>query len=30
VLLQSIRRYFRFLPGSQKEAFLTEVNQKAS
>jgi len=30
VLLQSIRRYFRFLPGSQKEEFLTEVSQKAS
>jgi hypothetical protein len=30
VLLQSIRRYFRFLPGSQKQAFLTELSQKAS
>jgi hypothetical protein len=30
VLLQSIRRYFRFLPGGQKEEFLTELNQKAS
>jgi hypothetical protein len=30
VLLESIRRYFRFLPGSQKQEFLTEVSQKAS
>jgi hypothetical protein len=30
ILLQSIRRYFRFLPGSQKQEFLTELNQKAS
>jgi hypothetical protein len=30
VLLQSIRRYFRFLPGSQKQEFLTELGQKAS
>jgi hypothetical protein len=30
VLLQSMRRYFRFLPGSQKQEFLTEVSQKVS
>jgi hypothetical protein len=30
ILLQSIRRYFRFLPRSQKQEFLTEVGQKAS
>jgi hypothetical protein len=30
ILLQSISRYFRFLPGLQQEAFLSEVNRKAS
>jgi len=30
VLLESIRRSFRFLPGSQKQEFLTEASQKAS
>ena len=30
VLLESIRRYFRFLPGSHKEAFLVEFGQRAS
>ena len=30
ILLQSISRYFKFLPGSQREAFLSEVNRKAS
>jgi len=29
-LLQSIRTYFRFLPGSQKQEFLTELGQRAS
>jgi hypothetical protein len=30
ILLQSISRYYRFLPGPQQEAFLSEVTQKAS
>jgi hypothetical protein len=30
ILLQSISRYYKFLPGSQQEAFLTEINQNAS
>jgi hypothetical protein len=30
VLLQSIFRYFKFLPRSQREVFLSEVNRKAS
>jgi len=30
ILLQSISRYYRFLPGEQQETFLSGVNQKAS
>src|SRR5450631_3096930 len=30
ILLRSISRYFKFLPGPQQEAFLAEINQKAS
>jgi hypothetical protein len=30
ILLQSISRYYKFLPGPQQEAFLSEVNQNAS
>jgi len=30
VLLQSISRFFKFLPGDQRQAFLHEVTQKAS
>ncbi|MGB8888733.1 MAG: hypothetical protein WCC87_18535 [Candidatus Korobacteraceae bacterium] len=30
ILLQSISRYYNFLPGPQKEAFRSEVNQKIS
>ena len=30
VLLSSISRYYKFLPSPQQEAFLSEVNQKAS
>jgi hypothetical protein len=30
ILLQSIVRYYKFLPGPQQEAFLSEVNQNAS
>ena len=30
ILLQSISRYYTFLPGPQQEAFLSQVNQKAS
>ena len=30
ILLQSISRYFKFLPSPQQEAFLSEVNRKAS
>ena len=30
ILLQSISRYYKFLPGPQQEAFLSEVNRKAS
>ena len=30
ILLQSISRYYRFLPGPQREAFLSEINCKAS
>src|SRR5436305_13980815 len=30
VLLQSISRFFKFLPGEQRQAFLHEVNEKAS
>ncbi len=30
ILLQSISRYYKFLPGPQQEVFLSEVNQNAS
>ena len=30
VLLQSISRFFKFLPGDQRQAFLHEVAGKAS
>ncbi len=30
ILLQSISRYYKLLPGSQQEVFLSEVNRKAS
>jgi hypothetical protein len=30
ILLRSISRYYKFLPSPQQEAFLSEVNQKAS
>src|ERR1019366_7656113 len=30
ILLQSISRYYKFLPGPQQQAFLSEVNRKAS
>jgi hypothetical protein len=30
ILLQSISRYYKFLPSPQQEAFLSEVNWKAS
>jgi len=30
ILLRSISRYYKFLPGPQQEAFLSEVNPKAS
>ena len=30
ILLQSISRYYKFLPSTQKEAFLSEVNRQAS
>jgi len=30
ILLRSISRYYKFLPGPQKEAFLSEINRKAS
>jgi hypothetical protein len=30
VLLQSITRFFKFLPGQQKQAFLEQVSEKAS
>ena len=30
VLLQSISRFFRFLPGEQRQAFLHDVTEKAS
>jgi len=29
-LLQSMSRYYQFLHGPQQEAFLSEVNRKAS
>ena len=30
ILLQSISRYYKFLPNPQRDAFLSEVNQKVS
>jgi hypothetical protein len=30
MLLQSISRYYKFLPSSQRETFLSEVTRKAS
>jgi len=30
MLLQSMSRFFKFLPGEQRQAFLREVTQKAS
>jgi hypothetical protein len=30
VLLQSISRFFKFLPGDLRQAFLHEVTEKAS
>ncbi len=30
MLLHSISRYYKFLPGEQQEVFLSEVNRKAS
>ena len=30
ILLQSISRYYQFLPDPQQEAFLSAVNQNAS
>ena len=30
ILLQSISRYYKFLPSPQQKAFQSEVNQKAS
>jgi hypothetical protein len=30
VLLQSLSRFFKFLPGQQRQAFLHEVAEKAS
>jgi hypothetical protein len=30
ILLQSIRQFFKFLPGEQKHAFLEQAAQKAS
>ncbi len=30
ILLQSISRYYKFLPSSQRETFLSEVNRKVS
>jgi len=30
ILLSSISRYYRFLPGEQRQAFLAQVNEKAS
>jgi len=29
-LLQSMSRFFKFLPGEQRQAFLHEVTEKAS
>src|ERR1700756_707079 len=30
ILLHSIRQFFKFLPGDQRQEFLAQVNQKAS
>jgi hypothetical protein len=30
ILLHSLCRYYRFLPGRQQQAFLSELNHKAS
>jgi len=30
ILLQTIRRFFEFLPGEQKHAFLEQTNERAS
>ena len=30
ILLQSISRYYKFLPGPQQDAFLSEASRKAS
>jgi hypothetical protein len=30
ILLHSIRQFFKFLPGEQRQEFLAQVNQKAS
>jgi hypothetical protein len=30
MLLQSISRYYKFLPGPQEEAFRSEISRKAS
>jgi len=30
ILLHSIRRFFKFLPGEQQHAFIEEVSQKPS
>ena len=30
VLLQSMSRFFKFLPGDQRQAFLQEMTEKAS
>jgi hypothetical protein len=30
ILLQSIRQFFKFLPGEQRQQFLAQANQKAS
>ena len=30
ILLQSIRQFFKFLPGEQKHAFLEQLNGRAS
>ena len=30
LLLQSMSRFFKFLPGDQRQAFLHEVTEKAS
>ena len=30
ILLQSISRYYRFLPSAQREEFLSEIARKAS